>query len=89
MIGALAAIVSLFKRRRPAAIVGGVGAVIINAVERVFFAGSLAHVGKEIVEDHPAFANGDATRAVPFPLRRFGVVPAYRACRMCCTFDVR
>ena len=58
------------------AISGLVMPVVVDAIERVLLAWPLAHVGEEIAEGKPPFADFDAAPAVPLPLRRSGVEAA-------------
>lgn len=65
-------IIVLLIASSPAAIIGGVIAVIVSAVQRcaVRFA---AHIGKEILERSPAITISDATAAVIFVRTMLGV----------------
>ena len=60
----------LFRPSCPATIAGFVASVVINSIDS-FSSGSFAHVSKEVLEDEPAFANGDSASAVAFEANVF------------------
>jgi hypothetical protein len=66
--------------RRPFAVSWFVIPVVIDAIDGVFLGGPFTHIGEEISEVEPAFADLDASAAVPTPLPCFLVqAPLFHA----------
>lgn len=57
-------IYSLFFTCRPSTILGGIGAIIVNAINRVLRRWSLPHVDKEILKYLPALTDFDSAAAI-------------------------
>lgn len=57
-------VAALLNRRRPTAVIGGVGAVVVDAVERVLGGWSAPHVGKEILVCAPPIADANPAASV-------------------------
>jgi hypothetical protein len=66
-------IVNLLFWRGPAAIAGFVISVVIWPSVDCFPSGTFAHIGEEIFESEPAFANGNAAPAIVFEPSVFGI----------------
>ena len=76
-VDVVALVDTLFFSCRPAAVLRGVWAVIIDALNAVFGARSTPHVGKELIERLlPAIANKNSTPAVIFVRLIRGVAAA-------------
>lgn len=66
-------VVALLFGRGPAAISLLVVTVVVFSVKLMFGRRASAHVGYEVVEQHPSFANLDASSAVPAVHAGFGI----------------
>jgi hypothetical protein len=66
------AIAGLRLRSRPAAVAGFVVPIVVDTVER-HSGGALAHIGEEVFEVAPPFAERDASSAIPLELSCFRV----------------
>lgn len=73
---AVGSIATLLSRSGPAAILRRVMAVIINAVKLMLGRCATSHVGKEIVEGHPAITDRDAATTIPGILGTFRIKAA-------------
>lgn len=72
----LTGIAKLLPQCRPSAILGGIGAIVINSVEAMP-GGPLSHVGQKVWETGtPTVANPNAASAVVVVLRRCGSIAA-------------
>ena len=68
-------VVGLLFGGRPAAIAGSIRTVVVDALERHSQWG-LAHIGEEILEDQPSFADRNAACAVGWEFKGFGIEAA-------------
>ena len=67
----LPTVISLFTSRRPAAIAGGIGTVVVDAVDTVCGAWASSHIGEKIGVVVPARVDGNASASII--LKRFDV----------------
>lgn len=61
---AVTAIIGLHLPCGPTAVFRGIVAIVVDSIELIFRRGRLAHVGKEVLEGVPAFADGYTTTSV-------------------------
>lgn len=73
---AVVCVIGLHKRIGPSAIFWSVRTIVVDAIKRCPF-GSFPHVGKEVVEYRPSFANRNAATTVSRVVRCLGIKTSF------------